>query len=65
MTSKKTIYDLYAVTHHSGSLGGGHYVSYVKKSEKWFYISDSYYSSSTLEDVLVSDPYMIYYKLRE
>lgn len=28
--NRKIIYELYAATHHSGSLGGGHYTSYAK-----------------------------------
>lgn len=61
--SRKCVYELYAATHHSGSLGGGHYISYVKKNQDWFYISDSHYQKTSLSDVLGSNPYMLYYRL--
>lgn len=61
--SRKCVYELYAATHHSGSLGGGHYISYVKKNGKWYYISDSHYTETKLSDVLSSNPYMLYYRL--
>lgn len=41
--NKKAVYEFYAATHHSGSLGGGHYTSYVFKNGKWYYISDSHF----------------------
>ena len=42
---KKLLYSLYGVTEHSGSMGGGHYVAYVKvrtkfpnKDGRWGYL---------------------------
>ena len=30
---KSTVYDLYAVVNHYGSMGGGHYTAYAKHAE--------------------------------
>jgi ubiquitin carboxyl-terminal hydrolase 4/11/15 len=37
------MYDLYAISNHSGGLGGGHYTAYVKnfKNNQWFKMNDS------------------------
>lgn len=69
-------YALYGIVEHSGSLHWGHYVAYTKvhgttKStdessettpDKWFYISDSSVSPSSLESVLGMDPYILFYE---
>ena len=41
--NKKHVYDLYAISNHFGSLGGGHYTAYTKNCllEKWFDFNDS------------------------
>ncbi|XP_078535930.1 ubiquitin carboxyl-terminal hydrolase 32 isoform X3 [Lissotriton helveticus] len=40
--SSKPIYNLYAISCHSGILGGGHYVTYAKNpNEKWYCYNDS------------------------
>ena len=62
---KKSIkYELYGATHHSGSLGGGHYTSYIKVQNQWYYISDSYVQKSSLNQCISSDPYMLFYRLK-
>jgi ubiquitin carboxyl-terminal hydrolase 8 len=46
-TQKKPdhLYDLIAVSMHSGSLASGHYTAYVRHdpSKKWYYINDEYF----------------------
>jgi ubiquitin C-terminal hydrolase len=39
----KVIYDLYAVSNHFGSLGGGHYTAFAKNPiyKNWFEFDDS------------------------
>ena len=39
----KLLYDLYAVSNHSGGMGGGHYTAYVKNPVKktWYMMNDS------------------------
>ena len=38
---RKLMYELYAVTHHFGGLGGGHYTAYGKHGNRWFNLDDS------------------------
>jgi len=49
-------YELYGVISHSGSMRGGHYVSYVsrciKGKKQWYYISDGSVSEVNEERVL-------------
>jgi len=59
----KVIYELKGIVEHSGTLNGGHYVSYVKKNNKWFYISDSSYQETTESNVLRAEAYMAFYDL--
>jgi ubiquitin C-terminal hydrolase len=55
-------YRLIGAVHHSGGLGGGHYTCYVRKNERWFYISDSYYKESNLNSALNADAYLVFYE---
>ena len=70
------MYSLYAVTVHSGSLGGGHYTAYVKlpvpaKSTasqtrrpryQWYYASDSSVAPVDESRVLGAQAYMLFYR---
>lgn len=38
---KNIIYDLYAFIHHSGAVGGGHYINYVKIKDQWWFVDDT------------------------
>jgi ubiquitin carboxyl-terminal hydrolase 4/11/15 len=42
-STESLIYDLYAISNHSGGMGGGHYTAYVKnfKNGKWYNMNDS------------------------
>jgi hypothetical protein len=42
-SKKNAIYDLYAVSNHSGGLGGGHYTAFGKNitDQAWYYFNDS------------------------
>ena len=59
---KRGIYRLLGVVNHSGGLGGGHYTSYIRKNEQWYYISDSYYKESSLKSALNADAYLVFYE---
>jgi ubiquitin C-terminal hydrolase len=61
-TNKRGIFRLVGVVNHSGGLGGGHYTSYIRKNEKWYYISDSYYKESSLKSALNADAYLVFYE---
>lgn len=69
----EVVYSLYGIVEHSGSLHFGHYVAYVKVAgkdgetgerapDKWFYVSDSLVSSSSLRAVLTQEAYILFYE---
>ena len=49
-----------------GSMGGGHYISYVKYNYKgktwWFKMSDSSVREASQEEVLNSEAYILFYQ---
>jgi len=56
-------YELYAVVHHFGGLGGGHYTAYGKHQGKWYDFNDS--SVTELRDDEVIDgksAYVLFYR---
>lgn len=59
-------YSLYAIVVHSGSMGGGHYVAYMKHNidgkDKWFYASDSHVREVEVNDALRAQAYMLFYR---
>eukprot|EP01116_Phalansterium_solitarium_P021569 TRINITY_DN6764_c0_g1_i2.p1 TRINITY_DN6764_c0_g1~~TRINITY_DN6764_c0_g1_i2.p1 ORF type:complete len:536 (-),score=227.09 TRINITY_DN6764_c0_g1_i2:174-1781(-) len=60
------LYDLFAVSNHYGSLGGGHYTAYAKNKNdsKWYSFDDS--SVHKVEDVKArsSAGYVLFYRRR-
>ena len=63
---KKIQYDLYAVSNHFGSLGGGHYTAYAKNCiyKKWFHFDDSDVMRANQSEVVTKAAYVLFYKLR-
>jgi len=61
------IYDLFAVTNHYGSLGGGHYTAYAKSPLKklWYDFNDSSVSRQSPDEIVTSAGYLLFYKKRE
>ncbi|CAN4090903.1 unnamed protein product [Withania somnifera] len=67
-------YRLVGVVEHSGTMRGGHYVAYVRGGPKivgkdkvmedyvWYYASDAYVREVTLEEVLQSEAYILFYE---
>ncbi|PKA47419.1 Ubiquitin carboxyl-terminal hydrolase 2 [Apostasia shenzhenica] len=61
-------YRLLGVVEHSGSMGGGHYVAYVRgnrrgdRTPKWFYASDAHVREVSLTEVLQSEAYILFYE---
>ena len=55
---------MYGVSHHSGSLYGGHYVAEVRDltSGKWFKCDDSYVSPCSNPDLNSSSAYVLFYR---
>jgi len=54
-------YSLYAIVCHLGSSKSGHYVSYIKLGDKWWYCNDDKITLSNEKDVLNQRPYVFYY----
>ncbi|TMW61524.1 hypothetical protein Poli38472_012715 [Pythium oligandrum] len=61
------IYDLFAVSEHSGGLGGGHYTAVAKNPDlgKWFSFNDSFTKEANPEDAITSRAYVLFYLRRE
>ncbi len=57
------VYALSGVSVHSGSLGGGHYIAYVKNAAGWSHASDGSVSPASLDAVLRAQAYLLYYTL--
>ena len=60
-------YGLRAVVVHLGGIDSGHYVTYRRESPienhlQWYYTSDALIQEVLLEDVLKSNPYMLFYE---
>jgi len=60
------IYDLFAVSIHSGGLGGGHYIAYAKNldNNKWYDFDDSCVSGINENDAQTSSGYVLFYHKR-
>ncbi|GMH20290.1 hypothetical protein Nepgr_022131 [Nepenthes gracilis] len=62
------IYQLIGVVEHSGTMRGGHYVAYVRGGDRsrgkptWYHASDTYVRVTSLEDVLRSEAYILFYE---
>ncbi|XP_063934211.1 ubiquitin carboxyl-terminal hydrolase 22-like isoform X2 [Zophobas morio] len=61
LESMKSQYTLFSVVNHHGSLHSGHYVSYVKHNNQWFLCDDGAVTTATLEQVLNSEGYLLFY----
>jgi len=65
------VYDLYAVSEHSGGLGGGHYTAVAKnfRDGKWYSFNDSYVKpvEEGREEAALITPraYVLFYKRRQ
>ncbi|XP_078535929.1 ubiquitin carboxyl-terminal hydrolase 32 isoform X2 [Lissotriton helveticus] len=64
--SSKPIYNLYAISCHSGILGGGHYVTYAKNpNEKWYCYNDSSCKELHPEEIDTDSAYILFYEQQE
>ncbi|CAF3941255.1 unnamed protein product [Rotaria sp. Silwood1] len=68
-SSEEAVYDLIGVCNHIGSIYCGHYTAYARKnpkSEKWYRFNDSYVSTMSYKDEIVSrDAYLLFYLKRQ
>jgi len=58
------LYDLVGIVCHSGGLGMGHYIAYVRNpiTQKWYLCNDSYVSEVTAETVQNAQAYILFYQ---
>ena len=57
------VYGLYGVVCHSGGMGGGHYVCYVRRGGGgWWYASDSAVREASEGEVLKAQAYILFYE---
>ncbi|KAJ7995851.1 hypothetical protein DPEC_G00231010 [Dallia pectoralis] len=57
------MYNLYAISCHSGILGGGHYVTYAKNpNEKWYCYNDSSCKELRSEEIDTDSAYILFYE---
>lgn len=61
----RNLYRLLAVIVHSGEANSGHFVTYrrgaLRNSHKWYYTSDTVVKEVTIEEVLSTPAYMLFY----
>ncbi|KAM3868768.1 ubiquitin carboxyl-terminal hydrolase 2-like [Diretmus argenteus] len=59
------VYNLYAVSNHSGNTLGGHYTAYCRNPElgEWFSYNDTRVSPMSSSQVCSSDAYLLFYEL--
>ena len=59
------IYDLVAVSQHSGSMGGGHYTSACRENQNsWGAFSDEHASQTNERELETSEAYILFYVAR-
>lgn len=64
---KPLMYDLFAVSEHSGGLGGGHYTAVAKNpdNERWFSFNDSFTSETSADHAVTPKAYVLFYVRRD
>lgn len=61
--NNKNVYELYAISNHSGQLNGGHYWCYAKNIDgNWYNFNDDTISSIEESDLITSNAYCLFYK---
>uniref|UniRef100_A0A673W5E5 Ubiquitin carboxyl-terminal hydrolase 32 n=1 Tax=Salmo trutta TaxID=8032 RepID=A0A673W5E5_SALTR len=61
--SLESIYNLYAISCHSGIMGGGHYVTYAKNpNNKWYCYNDSSCKEVHSEEMDTDSAYILFYE---
>ena len=57
------MYTLFAVINHIGNIEAGHYTSYIRvHRDRWYRCNDHQIVPSTIEDVLASEGYLLFYQ---
>ncbi|SAM85662.1 related to Ubiquitin carboxyl-terminal hydrolase 4 [Ustilago bromivora] len=58
------LYDLYAATHHFGSLNTGHYTATVRSNKEWWYCDDSRILKDDGRQLHTNSPYVLWFRRR-
>ncbi|CAG8513667.1 1822_t:CDS:10 [Paraglomus brasilianum] len=63
-STASTIYDLYALIHHKGAFGAGHYVTYAKNpiDKNWYEFDDTFVTRKTPAEVAKVEAYVLFYQ---
>uniref|UniRef100_A0A672H2B1 ubiquitinyl hydrolase 1 n=1 Tax=Salarias fasciatus TaxID=181472 RepID=A0A672H2B1_SALFA len=62
-TALDAIYNLYAISCHSGIMGGGHYVTYARNpNHKWYCYNDSSCKEVHSEEIDTDSAYILFYE---
>ncbi|XP_074535791.1 ubiquitin carboxyl-terminal hydrolase 2a isoform X2 [Halichoeres trimaculatus] len=66
-SSINAVYNLYAVSNHSGTTTGGHYTAYCRNpsNREWYTFNDSRVTPTSSSHVCSSDGYVLFYELDE
>lgn len=71
-TTKETVYDLFAVTNHYGSMGFGHYTAFIagetngrSEASSWYEVDDCRITPENPEKICSSAAYVLYYRKRQ
>ncbi|KAI1729152.1 ubiquitin carboxyl-terminal hydrolase domain-containing protein [Ditylenchus destructor] len=56
------MYNCISIVNHHGELNCGHYTSYVKKSDQWFFFNDSFCKPVKRENLETKDAYLLFYE---
>ena len=64
--NKKSLkYDLFAVSNHMGSLGGGHYVAHVRSDSDWYLCNDSRVQTVSSTSIGGNSSYVLFYHRKQ
>jgi len=60
-SGESTLYDLFAIVEHIGTMDSGHYIAWVRSREDWVRCDDAMIAAATDSEVLASKGYMLFY----
>ena len=58
----ETLYELFAISVHIGTLNMGHYIAFTKREGTWYLFNDEDYQKTTETDALNQEAYLLFYK---
>ncbi|KAH9738789.1 ubiquitin carboxyl-terminal hydrolase 5 [Citrus sinensis] len=63
-SSRRQLYELYALTNHYGGMGSGHYTAHIKllDENRWYNFDDSHISPINEDDVKSAAAYVLFYR---